>query len=79
VFENRVLRELSGPKRHEVTRREYRRQRSKKLCDLYSPYIISMIRLRKLRWPGHRARMGEQRVIEDFGRETYVNETSWKS
>ena len=35
--------------------------------------------LRKMRWPGHRARMGEQRVIEDFGREIYVNETSWKS
>jgi hypothetical protein len=62
VLENWVLRKLFGPKRDEVTR-EWRRLRSEKLCDLYSQYIVRVIRLRKMRWPGNIVRMGEGRRI----------------
>jgi hypothetical protein len=32
------------------------------LCDLYSlPNIIRIIKLRRMRWAGHVARMGEKR------------------
>ena len=57
-----MLRKPFGPKKDEVTR-EWRRLRSEKLCDLYLQYIIRVIRLRKIRWPGHIARMGKERRI----------------
>jgi hypothetical protein len=60
VFENRVLRRIFGPKRDEVTG-EWRKLR-KELRGLYSsPSIIRMVKLRKMRWAGHVARMGEKR------------------
>jgi len=62
VLENRMLRNFFWPKRDEITS-EWRRQRSEKLCDLYSQYIISVIRLRKMRCPGHIERMGDERRI----------------
>jgi hypothetical protein len=62
VLENRVLKNLFWPRTDEITS-EWRRQRSEKLCDLYSQYIIRVIRLRKVRCPGHIARMGEQKRI----------------
>jgi hypothetical protein len=50
VFENKVLRRIFGLKRDEELR------------DLYSsPSIIRIIESRKMRWPGHVARMGEKR------------------
>lgn len=78
VLESRVLRNLFGPKRDEVTS-VWRILRSEKLCDLYSQYTIRLIKLIKMRWPGHIARMGVESRIYDFRGETYVNETSWKS
>jgi hypothetical protein len=61
VFENRVLRRLFGPKRDEVIR-EWGRLHNKKLYAVYSsPAIIRVIKLRRLRWAGHVARMGERR------------------
>jgi hypothetical protein len=61
VFENRVLRRIFGPKRDEVTG-EWRRLHNKELCALYSsPNIIRVIKLRRLSWAGHVARMGERR------------------
>ena len=58
VFDNRVLRKLFGPKRDEVTG-EGRRLHNKELYALYSsPYMIQVIKLRRLRWAGHVARMG---------------------
>jgi hypothetical protein len=61
VFENRVLRRISGPKRDEVTG-EWRKLHNEKLRDLYStPRIIRIIKLRRMRLTGPVARMGEKR------------------
>jgi hypothetical protein len=61
AFENRRLRSIFGPKRDEVTG-EWRKLHNEELCDLYSsPSIIRIIKLRRLRWEGHVARMGEKR------------------
>jgi hypothetical protein len=49
------------PKRDDVTG-EWRRVRNKELCALYSsPFIIPVIKSRRLRWAGHVACMGERR------------------
>jgi hypothetical protein len=61
VFENRVLRRIFGPKTDEATG-EWRRLHNEKLNDLYSsPNIIRVIKLRKMRWAGYAARIGEKR------------------
>jgi hypothetical protein len=53
VFENRVLRRIFGPKRDEVAW-EWRRLHNKELYALYfSPNIIRVIKLRRLRSAGH--------------------------
>jgi hypothetical protein len=63
VFENRVLRRIFGPKRDEVTG-EWRKLHSGNLHNLYSsPDIIRQIKLRRMRWAGHVARMGEGRNV----------------
>jgi hypothetical protein len=50
VFENRVLRRISGPRRDEVTG-EWRKLHSEDLHDLYSsPSIIRIIMPRIKRW-----------------------------
>jgi hypothetical protein len=60
VFENRVLRRIFGPKRNEVTG-EWRELHNEGLCDLYSSTsIIRIIKLRRMRWAGHVARMGRR-------------------
>ena len=57
VFENRVLR-IFGPKRDELTG-EWRKLHNKELNDLYcSPKTVRVIKLRRMRWAGHVARMG---------------------
>ena len=59
VFENMVLRRISGPRRDEVTG-QWRRLHKEELNDLYSsPSIVRMIKSRRMRWVGHVARMGE--------------------
>jgi hypothetical protein len=61
VFENRVLRRIFGPKRDEA-RGDWRRRHNKELNNLYSsPNIIRVIKLRRMRWVGHVAHMGEKR------------------
>ena len=63
VFENRVLRRVFGPKRDEVTG-EWRTLHNEELSDLYSlPNIVRVVKSRRMRWPGHVARMGEGRGV----------------
>jgi hypothetical protein len=63
VFENRVLRRVFGPKRDEVTG-EWRKLHNEELNDLYSlPNIVRVVKLRRIRWAGHVARMGKDRGV----------------
>jgi hypothetical protein len=56
-----VLRRTFVPKRDEGTR-EWRRLHDEEFNDLYSSAnIIRVIKLRRMRWAGHVARMGEKR------------------
>jgi hypothetical protein len=53
VFENRVLRSISGPKTDEVTV-GWRKLHNEEFCDLYSsPSVIRMIKSRRLKRAGH--------------------------
>jgi len=66
VFENMLFRRIFGPRKDEVTR-EWRRLHNKELNDLYSsPNIVRVIKSRRMRWAGHMARMGEERVVYRF-------------
>jgi hypothetical protein len=63
VFEDRVLRKIFGPNRDEVTG-VWKKLHNKKLRDLYSsPTIVRVIKLRRMRWAGHVAQMGEGRGV----------------
>jgi len=63
VFENRVLRRIFRPKGDEVTG-EWRKLHNEDLHDMHSsPNITRAIKLRKIRWAGHVARMGESRNV----------------
>jgi hypothetical protein len=58
MFENRVLRRIFVPKRDEMSG-EWRKLHNEELRDLYfSPSLIRKIKLRRMRWEGHVARMG---------------------
>ena len=58
MFENRELRRVFGPKMDEVTG-ECRKLHNEELNDLYSlPNIVRVVKLRRMRWAGHVARMG---------------------
>jgi len=60
VFENKILRQMFGPKRDENG--EWKRLHNEDLHSLYrSPNIFRVIKSRKLRWAGHIARMEEGR------------------
>jgi hypothetical protein len=60
-LENRVLSEVSGPKRDEVPG-EWRKLHNEELNDLYSSSnIIHVIKSRRIRWVGHTARTWERR------------------
>jgi hypothetical protein len=63
VFENRVQRRMSGPKRDEEMA-EWRKLHNGELHDLYtSPGIIRQIKTRRMRWMGHVVCMGEGRNV----------------
>jgi hypothetical protein len=61
VFENMLLRRIFGLRRDEVMG-EWRRLDNEELNDLYcSSNIVWVIKLRRMRWVGHVAYMGEKR------------------
>ena len=63
MFENRVLRRIFGPKRDEVTG-EWRKLHNEQFNGLYlSPNIVWVMKLRRMRWVGHVACMGERKGI----------------
>jgi hypothetical protein len=66
VFENRVLRRIFGPKWDEVTG-EWRKLHNEELHDLYSsPSVIRIIKLRRMRWAVHVARMLGRGTLVDY-------------
>jgi hypothetical protein len=65
VFENRVLRKISGPKREEDG--SWRKLHNDELHNLYSsPNIVRVIKSRRMRWPGHVTRGGGGEVFTGF-------------
>ena len=61
VFENKVLREIFGAKKDEITG-ECRKLHNAELHALYSsPNIIRNLKSRRLRWAGHLAHMEQFR------------------
>jgi hypothetical protein len=63
VFENRVLRNISGPKREE----SWRKLHNDEFHNLhYSPDIVRVIKSRRMRWAGHVAGMGRGEVFTGF-------------
>jgi hypothetical protein len=79
VFENGLLRRISGPKRDEVTG-DWRKLHNDELHKLYSsPNIIRMIKSRRMRWTGYVARMGEKWNAYDICRKARREETTRKT
>ena len=63
MFENMVLKKVFGPKRDEVTG-EWRTLHNEELSNLYSlPYIVRVVKSRRMRWAGHVACMGDIRGV----------------
>jgi hypothetical protein len=61
VLENRVLRRIFGPKRDEATG-GWRKLHNEKFNNFYSsPSVIKVIKLKRIRWTGHVARIGEKK------------------
>jgi hypothetical protein len=57
-----VLRRIFGPRRDEVTTRDWRKLHNEELHNLYSsPNIIRMIKSKRIRWAGHVPRMRTKR------------------
>ena len=62
AFENTMLRRIFRPRKEEVTG-EWRRSHNEEFNDTYtSPNILREIKSRRMRWTGHLACMGEERV-----------------
>ena len=63
MFEYKVLREIFGAKRDEITG-EWRKLHNAELHTLYSsPNIIRKLKSRRLKWAGHVARMEHFRNV----------------
>jgi hypothetical protein len=61
VFENRVLRKISGPKRDEDG--SWRELHNDEAHMYSSPNIVRVIKSRRMRWAGHVTNMGEGRGV----------------
>jgi hypothetical protein len=65
VFETRVLRKISGPKREED--KQWRKFHNDELHNLHSlPNIVRVIKSRRMRWVGHVVCMGRGEVFTGF-------------
>ena len=63
VFENRMLRRIFRPRRDEVTG-EWRKLHNEELTDLYTSHnVVLVMKLRRIKWAGHVARMGDRRDV----------------
>jgi len=63
VFEKMMFRRIFGPRMDEGMG-EWGRLHNEELNDLYSsPNIVRVITSNRMRWAGHVARMGEERVV----------------
>jgi hypothetical protein len=70
MFESRVLREIFGSERDEVTG-EWRKLHNEELHNLYSsPNIFRVIKSRRIRWAGHVVLMGRKEAYIGFGGES---------
>jgi hypothetical protein len=79
VFENIVLKRIFGPRRDEVTG-EWGKLHTEELNDLYgSPNIVRVIKLRRMRWAGHVARVMERRGVYRVFVGKRRKETTWET
>jgi hypothetical protein len=75
VFKNRLLRRIFGSKRVEVTGGQRILRNDEKHNDLCSwPYIVSMMKWRRLRWADYLACMGEN-FLQGFGGKPWRNDS----
>jgi hypothetical protein len=79
VFENRVLKNIFGLKRDEVTGR-WRKLHIEELHNLYcSPSIIRMIKLRRVRWTWHVERVSKRQNAYVISEKARRKETTRKT
>jgi hypothetical protein len=63
LFEDRLLRRISGPKRDEITG-ECKKLHNEELNNLYSsPNTDRVIKSRRMRWAGYVVRIGNRRGV----------------
>jgi hypothetical protein len=80
LFEDRVLRRISGPKKDEVTG-EWIELQNGELHNMHSsPDIIRQVKSRRMGWVDHVARMGEgKKGVQGFGGKARRKETTRKT
>jgi len=79
VFKNRVVWEICGPKRDDITR-DLRKMHSKELQDFKSSLnIIQVVKSKRMRWKGHIACMGQTRTAYRSLVKTSAGKTTLKT
>jgi hypothetical protein len=78
LSENRVLRNICGPKREEV-RGDWRKLHNEGLHNLDSTYLIRVIQSWRMRLVGHVAHTTDMKCIQNFSQKTWREETTWKA